>query len=601
MAINEAVNIAVNVSGTNTVKQAAEVYEDLGDAVAKTQLEAEKLAQQFGINDARTQEAIKVAGKYKQQMEQLDFAIDGARGGTDQLFRASQGVVAGFEIAAGAAGLFGTESAELEKILLKVQSAMALSQGLKDFQEFLPAIKNVASNFSGVLTKSVQSFGKAARTAIASTGIGLLVVAVGTLVAYWDDLVELVSGVSDEQKDLLATQEKSTAATQEQLDNISAQENILKLQGKSESQILEMKIKATKTAIVALEAQIQTQKEIKKAQVETAERNKTILSGLLNFVSIPITAILVAVDALREAFGQESNLRKGFTDSIANLIFDPKAVAEEGDKAIKESEKKLGQMKNQLAGFQLTQKDNAKKAAEEKKKIEDDAFQKWQDQEIANQEYREKLAEEDFQRQQDQDIANLEYQQKIADEEFEIWQNQQIANQEYKDQLAEQDKQRAIAQAELEQQIFDQSQALGTALINLVGQQSKAGKAIALAQIGADTAKALSGALANSQSPTPDNIASGGLAGILKYITLATTIATNAKRAYDIIQAPAPNLNSSVGGGSAAANVPNFQAPRTGFNVQGEQFTQVSRVYVSETDISNVQNKVKVTESISTL
>jgi len=120
MAIVEAINIPIGVTGQQSVDSAANSYEDLGDAVAKTQLEAEKLAQQFGINDKRTQEAIKVAGQYKQQMEELDFAIDGARGGVDQLFRASQGIVAGFEVAAGAAALFGSESEELEKVLMKV-------------------------------------------------------------------------------------------------------------------------------------------------------------------------------------------------------------------------------------------------------------------------------------------------------------------------------------------------------------------------------------------------------------------------------------------------------------------------------------------------
>ena len=35
---------------------------------------------------------------------------------------------------------------------------------------------------------------------IAATGIGLLVIALGLIVAYWDDIVGLVSGVSSEQK-----------------------------------------------------------------------------------------------------------------------------------------------------------------------------------------------------------------------------------------------------------------------------------------------------------------------------------------------------------------------------------------------------------------
>ena len=170
MAINEAVNIDIDVNGTSTVKQAANAYEDLGDAVSKTQLEAEKLAQQFGINDKRTQEAIKVAGRYKQQMEDLDFAIDGARGGTDQMFRAAQGVAAGFELAAGATALFGSESEQLEKILVRVQGALVFSQGLRDLKEFTPAIKNVAT-----ATKEWWLSLSLVQKAFVSIGVGLLI------------------------------------------------------------------------------------------------------------------------------------------------------------------------------------------------------------------------------------------------------------------------------------------------------------------------------------------------------------------------------------------------------------------------------------------
>ena len=49
--IKTAVDIDIAVNGQATVQQAAAAYEDLGDAVAKTQLEAERLALQYGIND----------------------------------------------------------------------------------------------------------------------------------------------------------------------------------------------------------------------------------------------------------------------------------------------------------------------------------------------------------------------------------------------------------------------------------------------------------------------------------------------------------------------------------------------------------------------
>jgi hypothetical protein len=178
-----------------------------------------------------------------------------------------------------------------------------------------------------------------------------------------------------------------------------------------------------------------------------------------------------------------------------------------------------------------------------------------------------------------------------------------LANAEYvknrKKEIDEEEKKSKQAVADLEQKIFDESQALATAIINLVGQQSKLGKGIALAQIAADTAVALTGALKNSQSSTPDNVATGGLAGIAKYIGIATTILSNSKRAYDIIKAPAPTASFSGGGAaSAAAAIPSFNAPTTRLP-QTDEFTQVRRVYVTERDITNVQDKVRVTESLS--
>lgn len=363
MSINTAVNIDVNVDGTQTVKQAAVAYEDLGDAFAKTQRQAEELALQYGINDERTKEAIKTAGRYKQQLEQLDQAIDAHRGGQETLFRAVQGVTAGFEVATGAMALFGSESEDLNKILVKVQGAMIFSQGLKDLKEFSPAIKNLASSVTGPLISAFKSFGTVARTAIASTGIGVFVVAVGSLVAYWDQIKASLIGVSKEQSDLLDLQTETSKKAQEQLDSISSQENILRLQGKTEREILELKVAQTKSAITGLEAQLLTQKQVKESQIETAKRNKEILTGILRFVQAPIYAILKGVDLLRKGLGQTSDLAEGYIKGIASFVFDPEEVETKANETIQATEKQLLNLRNSLAGNQLAIK-----------KIDEDAY-----------------------------------------------------------------------------------------------------------------------------------------------------------------------------------------------------------------------------------
>ena len=602
MAINSAVNIDINVDGTTTVKQAAEAVENLGDKYSDAQKKAEELALSKGLDNKETQEAIRLAGKYKGQLEKLDFAIEGAKGGTQGLYKASQAVVGGFEAAAGVAAIFGGESEELEKALIKVQGAMALSQGLADFKEFSPALKDLGKTVTGPLTNAFKNFGKTVKGTVASTGIGLLVIAVGTLVAYWDEIKAAVSGVSDEQKKLLADQEASVELAQQQLDDISAQENILRQQGKTEEEILKLKIAASKNAIVALEAQLQTQKELKKAQVDAAKRNQEISQGILRFLTAPVTILLSAVDALTAglqkvgAIDEATNLEGTFSKSLASFIFDPEDTAKEADATIKETEDNITKLKNSVAGYEMSvtkikedgikkRQEAEQKAADEQKAKDDEEYERFIALEIELDEFRKRQAEE---------------RKKREDEEFEAWLEQELARAEYAEQLAQEEIERQQAIQDAKEAIFNEAQTLADAIVGLAGEQSAVGKAIALAQIGADTARALSGALANANSPTPDNVATGGLAGIAKYIALATTILSNAKRAYSILKAPAP----TSGGGSAPSvarpGVPQLNAPRlqSTLNADNQLFSE-RRVYVTESDITTTQKKVATTQKVS--
>ena len=197
MAIVEAISIPIGVTGQESVNSAANSYEDLGDAVAKTQREAERLANTFGVNDDRTKEAIRVAGKYKQELEKLDFAIDGARGGVDSLFRATQGVVAGFGLASGAIAIFGSQSEDLEKILVKVQGVMVFSQSIKDLKEFAPAVIQVAS-----ATRAWFQSLSLVQKSFLSLGIGLVITAVYELSQAFSSVNEETKKAAESQQEL---------------------------------------------------------------------------------------------------------------------------------------------------------------------------------------------------------------------------------------------------------------------------------------------------------------------------------------------------------------------------------------------------------------
>ena len=270
----------------------------------------------------------------------------------------------GIAAAQGALALFGGESEEVEKALLKVQSAMALSQGLSQLKDIGKVGDELALSFRG-LTAGANGFKKA----LISTGIGALVVAVGLLVVYWEDIMALVGGVSKEQNALNAATQKDLEANKEKLDAIDGQANQLKLQGKTEEDILKLKIAQTDEAIKSAEINLQNAKATKDAQVAASIRNKEILKGLITFVTIPIQALLAGIDLAGKALGQNFNLVEGFTGGLANLVFDPEATAAEGDKVIMEAEAQLNQLKEKQAGFQLSQID-AQKAAGEKASAE---------------------------------------------------------------------------------------------------------------------------------------------------------------------------------------------------------------------------------------
>ncbi len=334
------------------------------------QNEVTAMAEKFG---ATSEQAVKAAKK----AAELKDAIGDAKALTDAfnpdakfnaLSASIGGALNGFQAFEGALGLVGVESENVQKTLLKVQSAMALSQGVQGLLEAKDSFKQLGAVAADAL--------KGIRTGIAATGIGLLVIAVGTLVAYWDDIKSAISGVSAEQEALNVKSQKDVDLQKEKLESLDSQDNILKLQGLTEKQILQLKVKQTDEAIKAYEISIKNQEQTLKAQIQAEQRNKEILKGILQFILAPINLLLKTVDEIGAFLGKDWNLQDQVMDWTASLIFDPKEVEEEGMKAIAESKKALAELKNQQAGFQLQIQAIDKQAADARRQAQKDANDK---------------------------------------------------------------------------------------------------------------------------------------------------------------------------------------------------------------------------------
>ena len=334
------------------------------------QNEVNELAAKFGATSQEAVNAAKKAALLKDAIADAKSLTDSFNpdGKFNALSKSIGGALNGFQAFEGAMGLLGVESEDLQKTLLKVQSAMALSQGVQGLLEAKDSFKQLGAVAADAL--------KGIRTGIAATGIGLLVIAVGTLVAYWDDIKEAISGVSSEQEALNIKSQADVDLQKEKLESLGSQDNILKLQGLTEKQILQLKIKQTDEAIKAFEISIKNQEQTLKAQIQAEQRNKEILKGILKFILAPINLLLKTVDEIGAFLGKDWNLQDQVMDWTASLIFDPKEVEEEGMKAIAESKKALAELKNQQAGFKLEVQSIDKQAADARRQAQKEADSK---------------------------------------------------------------------------------------------------------------------------------------------------------------------------------------------------------------------------------
>jgi|TARA_Y100000015_G_scaffold29555_1_gene28909 hypothetical protein len=285
------------------------------------------------------------------------------------------------------------------------QSAMKLFNNVVKNSTVLQKANNattvIAAGIMKLFTGSVNTTSvafKGLRTAIAATGIGLLAVGVGALVANFDKIKSALSGVSDAANDLQKATALRVETNQKNVDLLDNQTNILKLQGKTERQILKMKIDAQKVLIQDLIEQMKAQKIISDERIEGEKRNQKILQKTLELILIVPRTLTKIINLAGEGFIEltnkitQSSIGKKLLglepieinldldkkadellEKATKFIFDPEEAQKEADEQFKVLEENLLKQKNTLAGFQLAVINIDKKAAETKKTADDKA------------------------------------------------------------------------------------------------------------------------------------------------------------------------------------------------------------------------------------
>lgn len=276
---------------TQDVQKLDKAFEDTDKSVKslRTQLkeaqaEVGLMADKFGATSKEAINAAKRAADLKDRIGDAKALTDAFN--PDAKFKAVaaslSGVAGGFSALQGAMALFGKENKDVEKALLKVNAAMALSQGLQSvgesidsFRQLGAVIKNTtvfqeANNAATKTAAAVQrAFGiatvetstgfKVLKGAIVATGIGALVIALGAVINNFDAISDWIKssplgslakgvgqlveqftdfiGVTSEAERNL---NKLSVANKRANEDIENRIKVLKAQGGSEKEIYEL-------------------------------------------------------------------------------------------------------------------------------------------------------------------------------------------------------------------------------------------------------------------------------------------------------------------------------------------------------------------------
>lgn len=315
-----------------------------------------------------------------------------------------QGVAGAFSAAQGALSLLGVEGEDVQKTLLKVQGALALSEGLNTILSLEDGFKNlslvvqssstfmaanaavtaIAGKVFKVLSIEVETSAtafKVLKGAIAATGIGLLVVGLGYAVEAFQKFSNSANEAKKAQEELNKTVEKGAKAQLEgEKESLRRQGELevakAKRRGATEKEIFDIQDKYARLGIRAQERYYQEVKGIAKvgddAEKELVNAKAKRDTDLINFQ----TELVVK--------GREKQ-KKAAEEALAKTAQAEEAWATENEKRIarlfelqkqglNETDTKLFELRNQYLEDLKTFSDNEVMKARITQQYEEERF-----------------------------------------------------------------------------------------------------------------------------------------------------------------------------------------------------------------------------------
>lgn len=295
-------------------------------------------------------------GRYKKVMIETDMAVDAVAQTTSQkLGGALSGVAGGFSVAQGLMASFGADSKAVEEALLKVQGAMAISQGLDSVRESIGSFKALASAIG--TTAIGQKLLTGAQIA------GAVAMRILNAVMNANPVFLLITGVT-----ALAGAIYYFAQETEKAEEVNEELNKSFEKGRTQlDQLSTALVKTGERRLALLQSQGASEKELHAQRVDNLKREQVALNGNLTYEKL-------FLKNKREA--QKQALKEGNTD-LAKTIADEIKASSQKYKTLVEQHKDLN-VKKKIEDNEYTRKleEDAKAEAEKQKARNQEAIER---------------------------------------------------------------------------------------------------------------------------------------------------------------------------------------------------------------------------------
>lgn len=277
----------------------------------------------------------------------------------DGVISLAQGLTGGFAVAQGAVALFGDESEELQKTLLRVNAVMAILQGLQQVQILLQkesaaaTLANtlatraqiVAQTLFNIVVGTSTGLMKALRIAFAATGVGLLVLGVLALVNAFKSSNE----ETEKANNLLEQQKAIMEGVNDAIDrNLAIQTARAKAAGATESELIRIEGRSLQSRQKNL-VQLNKDLDLQRSKLSTTSKawkalNDQIIANNAEIDKLDTDIIVKKIDLEKQLAEERAEAAKKASD-------DAKKAAEEA--AQKAKERRAAEFADFKAGIEL--------------------------------------------------------------------------------------------------------------------------------------------------------------------------------------------------------------------------------------------------------